>query len=38
MLGFCSAVKGTTERTTERYLRWRKARRWRKQMESLAEG
>ena len=27
VLGFCSAVKRTTERTTERYLRWRKARR-----------
>jgi hypothetical protein len=25
--GFCSSVKRTTERTTERYLRWRKARR-----------
>jgi hypothetical protein len=28
--GFCSAVKRTTERTTERYLRWRKARRARR--------
>ena len=25
--GFCSAVKRTTERTTERYLIWRRARR-----------
>jgi hypothetical protein len=36
LFGFCSAVKSTTERTTLRYLRWRKARRWRKQMEALA--
>ncbi len=31
VFGFCSAVKRTTERTTERYLHWRKrrrARRW----------
>lgn len=27
VFGFCSAVKRTTERITERYLRWRKARR-----------
>jgi len=38
LFGFCSAVKSTTERTTLRYLRWRKARRWRKQMLALAEG
>ena len=38
LFGFCSAVKSTTERTTSRYLRWRKARRWRKQMEALAQG
>jgi hypothetical protein len=38
LFGFCSAVKSTTERTTWRYVRWRKARRWRKQMEALAEG
>jgi hypothetical protein len=37
LFGFCSAVKSTTERTTLRYLHWRKARRWRKQMEALAE-
>jgi hypothetical protein len=29
-------VKSTTERTTLRYVRWRKARRWRRQMEALA--
>jgi len=34
---FCSAIKSTTERTTLRYLRWRKARRWRAQMLALAE-
>jgi hypothetical protein len=38
LFGFCSAVKSTTERTTLRYVRWRKARRWRKQMEALAAG
>jgi hypothetical protein len=38
LFGFCSAVKSTTERTTLRYLRWRKARRWRQQMLALAEG
>src|SRR5215471_4572917 len=27
IFGFCSAVKRTTERTTERYLHWRKKRR-----------
>jgi hypothetical protein len=27
LLGFLSAIKGTTERSTERYLRWRKKRR-----------
>ncbi|HMA74546.1 MAG TPA: hypothetical protein VKP67_24115 [Xanthobacteraceae bacterium] len=27
LFGFCSAVKRTTERVAERYLRWRKARR-----------
>jgi len=30
VFGFCSAVKSTTERTTERYLRWRKKRRARR--------
>jgi len=29
LLGFCSAVKRSAERTTERYLHWRKARRLR---------
>jgi hypothetical protein len=38
LFGFCSAVKSTTERTTLRYVRWRKARRWRKRMQALAEG
>jgi hypothetical protein len=38
LFGFCSAVKSTTERTTLRYVRWRKARRWRQQMLALAEG
>jgi hypothetical protein len=37
LFGFCSAVKSTTERTTWRYVRWRKARRWRKRMEALAQ-
>jgi hypothetical protein len=36
LLGFCSAVKSTTERATLRYVHWRKARRWRKQAEALA--
>jgi hypothetical protein len=31
VFGFCSAVKRTTERTTERYLHWRKRRRVRRQ-------
>jgi hypothetical protein len=31
VFGFCSAVKRTTERTTERYLHWRKRRRARRQ-------
>ena len=38
LFGFCSAVKSTTERTTLRYVHWRKARRWRQQMEALAAG
>jgi hypothetical protein len=38
LLGFCAAVKSTTERTTLRCLRWRKARRWRRRMLALAEG
>src|SRR5215470_4779582 len=31
VFGFCSAIKRTTERTTERYLHWRKRRRARRQ-------
>ena len=30
LLGFLSAIKSTTERSTERYLRWRKKRRARR--------
>jgi len=37
LFGFCSAVKSTTERMTLRYVRWRKARRWRRRMEALAQ-
>ena len=36
LFGFCSAVKGTTERATLRYVRWRKARRARMRWEALA--
>jgi hypothetical protein len=36
LFGFCSAVKGTTERATQRYLHWRKARRRRKRLEAMA--
>jgi hypothetical protein len=35
LFGFCSAVKGTTERTTMRYVRWRKERRLRHEMRAL---
>ena len=35
LFGFCSAVKGTTERTTWRYVRWRKERRLRREMQAL---
>ena len=38
LFSFCSAVKSTTERTTLRYVRWRKVRRWHKQMQALAQG
>jgi hypothetical protein len=38
LFSFCSAVKSTTERTTLRYVRWRKRRRWHKQMQALAQG
>ena len=36
LFGFCSAVKGTTERATLHYVRWRKRRRWHKRMAMLA--
>jgi hypothetical protein len=36
LFGFCSAVKRTTERATERYLRWRKSRRLRRQAVAAA--
>jgi hypothetical protein len=36
VFGFCSAVKRTTERTTERYLHWRKRRRTRRQAAAVA--
>jgi hypothetical protein len=35
LFGFCSAVKGTTERMTWRYLRWRKESRLRRAMRAL---
>jgi len=35
VFGFCSAVKRTTERTTERYLHWRKRRRARRQAAAM---
>ncbi len=35
--GFCSAIKRTTERITERYLRWRKRRRARRQAIATAQ-
>jgi hypothetical protein len=37
VFGFCSAIKRTTERTTERYLRWRKRRRARRQAVAAAQ-
>jgi hypothetical protein len=37
IFGFCSAVKRTTERITERYLRWRKRRRARRQAVAMAQ-
>jgi hypothetical protein len=36
VFGFCSAVKRTTERATERYLRWRKSRRLRRRAVAAA--
>ncbi len=38
LFGFVSALKAATERTTLRYLRWRKARRLRAEMRALALG
>jgi hypothetical protein len=38
LFGFCSAVKGTAERATWRYVRWKKARRERLRWEALAAG
>jgi hypothetical protein len=35
VFGFCSAVKGTTERMTWRYLRWCKESRLRREMRAL---
>jgi hypothetical protein len=37
VFGFCSAVKRTTERTTERYLYWRKRRRARRQAAAVRQ-
>jgi hypothetical protein len=37
VFGFCSAVKRTTERTTERYLHWRKRRRARRRAVAAAQ-
>ena len=37
VFGFCSAVKRTTERTTERYLHWRKRRRVRRQAAAVMQ-
>jgi hypothetical protein len=37
VFGFCSAVKRTTERTTERYLHWRKRRRVRRQAAAVKQ-
>ncbi len=37
VFGFCSAVKRTTERTTERYLHWRKRRRARRQAAAVTQ-
>jgi hypothetical protein len=37
LFGFCSAVKSTTERTTQRYLNWRKRRRRRQWLEAMAQ-
>jgi hypothetical protein len=36
LFGFVSALKASTERTTLRYLRWRKAHRLRAEMRALA--
>jgi len=37
VFGFCSAVKRTTERTTERYLHWRKRGRARRQAAAVTQ-
>jgi len=37
VFGFCSAVKRTTERTTERYLHWRTRRRARRQAAAVTQ-
>jgi hypothetical protein len=37
VFGFCSAVKRTTERSTERYLHWRKRRRARRLAAATAQ-
>ena len=37
VFGFCSAVKRTTERTTERYLHWRKRLRARRQAAAVTQ-
>jgi len=37
VFGFCSAVKRTTERSTERYLHWRKRRRARRLVVAAAQ-
>jgi hypothetical protein len=38
LFGFVSALKAATERTTLRYVRWRKARRVRAELRALALG
>ena len=37
LFGFCSAVKRTAERITQRYLRWRKVRRASRQAMAAAQ-
>ena len=38
LFGFVSALKAATERTTLRYLHWRKARRLRPKLQAVALG